>query len=203
MDKVSLTYFLDFISTSGSPKLTVVRRFRDKGDYDVQADFWKRLRDAIVDFHASGSEDRALLDGVLARLADKKKLGRYQEGLRGYKRFLGRKRLAWFAPPRGEWTAGGTTVSVNPELGLSIDGQKHLLKLYFKNVPLAKLRVDAARLLLWDALGRSSRVRYAVLDVARGKLFAEPAPDAALLPLLQGEAAAFAQMFAQLATRSH
>ena len=73
MDSVSLTYFLDFVSKAGSPKLTVVRDFKTKDPYDPRTDYWKKLRDAIIEFHRTGKTDKNWLDGVLHGLTDKKK----------------------------------------------------------------------------------------------------------------------------------
>jgi hypothetical protein len=68
----------------------------------------------------------------LVALTDKKKQARYPEAVKSYKRFLGKKEIHWFNPPRAMWKYGGLTVRVNPELGLQIKGKKYAIKLYFK-----------------------------------------------------------------------
>lgn len=193
MDPVSLTYFLDFVSTSGSPKLTVVRKFKIKDPYDPRQDFWKRLREGIVEFHKSGQTNKNWLDRLAKGLTDQKKLGLYPDNVKQYKRFLGRKKIRWFKPPKADWTCNGLTITVNPELGLKIDGSPTLVKLYFKADNLAKRRVEVIQLLMDVAVNK--RFHFGVLDVPRAKLYSSSSPDHSLLPLLQGEAASFRAMF--------
>ena len=50
MKPISLTTFLDFVGKQGRPKLTVIRRYL-ASEYDVKADFYKRIREAIVGIH--------------------------------------------------------------------------------------------------------------------------------------------------------
>ncbi len=54
MKAVSLTTFVDFINKAGPPKMTVVRNWLDDDEYDPRKDYWKRLRDGIVNVHSRG-----------------------------------------------------------------------------------------------------------------------------------------------------
>ena len=51
MEKVSLTYFVDFVMKSGTPKLSVVRDFKERDKYEPFADFYKMVREAMVESH--------------------------------------------------------------------------------------------------------------------------------------------------------
>ncbi len=46
-NRVSLTTFVDFVSKSGTPKITVVRRFKRGDAYRPAFDFYKPVRDAM------------------------------------------------------------------------------------------------------------------------------------------------------------
>jgi hypothetical protein len=189
---VSLTDFVDFAISSGTPKLTKVREVMRRPEYQPAFDYWKLLRDRIVQLHSNGTFDVAKLESFAKTVGDIKKRGRYQKCVRGYKKFVGKKTTRWFDPPHAKWRPGELTVRVNPELGLSIGGQRYVVKLYFKAEPLSKRRVEIINLLLWETLhSHSTSARFAVLDTDRGKLFDLVEPDRGLLPLLLGEAANF------------
>ena len=71
MERVSLTYFVDFVLKVGTPKLSGVKEFKEHR-YDHLTDFYKPLREAIVDMHEKGKPDRSL-DDFLATLSDERK----------------------------------------------------------------------------------------------------------------------------------
>ena len=125
--------------------------------------------------------------------SDQKKRTAFPIAVAGYQKFLGRKKTTWFDPPGERWNSGGLDVRVNPELGLVIDGHRHIIKLYLKADPLSKRRVDAILAMMHDALSSAAiqRVTYCVLDVQRGKLYYDTNPNPTLLPLLHGEASSF------------
>lgn len=198
---ISLTDFVDFVITSGSPKLTRVRQVKHmrEQDYDPAKDFWKPLRDRIVQFHRTGEKRKTALADVLTQVSPGKK-ERYAECLSGYRHFLGRKDFGWFEPPRSTWDEGTLKVSVNPELGLIRNGQRGVVKLYFKATKLSKRRVAMILLLMREGLrGRLARdASVGILDVPHGRLYSAVDPDATLLPLLEGEAESFARIWERI-----
>lgn len=199
--RVSLTEFVDFVITSGSPKLTRVRTAKKRREepYHPAKDFWKPLRERIVEFHRTGETDKAKLSGVLARVSPRKR-ERYRACIRGYSKFLGRSSYTWFDPPSATWGPNDLSVSVNPELGLTQDEDSTAVKLYFKNDKLSKRRIDLILVLMREALRRKldAGVRVGILDVPRGKLYSTLEADRSLLPLLEGEADSFATMWNRL-----
>jgi hypothetical protein len=200
MPTISLTHFVDFVSKAGTPKLTVVKNAKQQlaDGYDPATDFYKAIRDGIIDMHKSG-QPKSAIDAVMTGLTDKKKLTAYPPIVKGYKKFLGKKTVTWLAPPRDEWTHGGLAVSVNPELGLKIDGVNHAIKLYFKAEKLAKLRIDIATQLMELVLCAPKKpLVFGVLDVRNAKLFTSSGINQGLIALLQGEASSFAQIFASV-----
>lgn len=197
--KISLTDFVDFVSKSGTPKQTKVAEVKSRNDYHPALDFWKPLRDGIVEHHRAGKSAKDL-DKILSAVTDKRKLDRYRECLAGYKKFLGKKTVKWFEPERKTEKLSSLEIIVNPELGLTIDGTSYILKLYFKQEPISKLRMDLIQFFMQHSLGKSVRkgIQFAVVDVQRGKMFSQKPVSRNYLPLLTGEAASFAAIWETL-----
>jgi len=202
MPDISLTEFVDFVVASGSPKLTKVREIkrRHRLGYEPAADFWKRLREAIVDMHREGTPPKQL-DTVIEEQTDQKKLTAYPKAVQGYRKFAGRKKWQWFDPPRATWSHHNLNIVVNPELGLVVNGKRFILKLYFKKEPkLSKRRTEAVFELMRLALEPTvmSESTLGVLDVQQGKLLKPGARAANLDALLNGEALSFESIWNSL-----
>jgi len=193
MPEISLTDFVDFVVKSGTPKLTKVRQLKERGDYDPAADFWRTLREGIISFQQAGGNDKRQLDRIRDGLTDRKKIARYPLAIKGYKRFLGRKQITWFDPPRQSWESGELTVRVNPELGLVINSTRYAIKLYFKDDKLEKRKVAVVLAMMEEALRANLQPsdQLAILDVSSSKFFPSSGSQASIAPLLAGEAASF------------
>lgn len=196
MPDISLTDFVDFVIRAGSPKLTKVVEIKQRSDYSPAFDFWKPLRDGIRDFHKAGGMNKSDLDQIMFGTSDPKKLRRYPEAIRAYKKFLGRKQITWFIPPTDIWSHSGLNVRVNPELGLEIDGQRHIIKLYFKEEAPTKNRLQVILELMRLSLGSglNNTNIFSVLDVSNTRLTSSVS-TATVGPLLKGEAASFVQIW--------
>jgi hypothetical protein len=197
MPEISLTEFVDFAIKSGTPKLTEVKRIKaqHKAGYHPTRDYWLKLREGIVEMHQQG-QPKSALDASVKGIDDANKQNTYPEMAKAYKKFLGRKEVAWFEPFRANWQYGNLAVRVNPELGLTIDGEPHLVKLYFKDQKLTANRVAIISHMMLDTLRPMVEdAKVALLDVRHSRLYAFDAPDPALVPLLEGEALAFCRMY--------
>jgi len=197
MPEISLTEFVDFVIKSGTPKLTEVRRIKRQhaAGYHPTRDYWCKMRDGIVEMHQRGL-DKSALDAVVRLVDDTNKKNTYPTMAQAYKNFLGKKSVVWFEPVREVWTHDKLKVRVNPELGLKIDGEPHLVKLYFKDQKLTAERIAIISHMMFDTLGPKARkAKVALLDVRHSRLYAFGAADAALVPLLEGEALAFCRMY--------
>ena len=200
MPEVSLTEFVDFVIKSGTPRLTQVRMIRKRHEegYEPSRDFYRKLRDGIVELHQEG-RPKSALDALTKGIRDRNKQNTYPTLVKAYKKFLGRKEIAWYEPCKTHWKYGGLRVRVNPELGLTINGDDHLIKLYFKDQKLTKDRVAVISHMMNEALGDSAEGQdVALLDVRSSRLHVFDAPDPALKPLLEGEALAFCRMYEAL-----
>ena len=81
----------------------------------------------------------------------------------------------------------------NPELGLRIEGDRHLVKLYFKDEAPTKNRLEIVSEMMEIVLSAKAPqgTKMAVLDVSKGKLYTQTVTIPQLVVLLEGEAAAF------------
>ena len=199
MINISLTDFIEYISKVGTSKFTVVNQIYSREEYQPAFDFWKALREGIVDLHQSNKE-KSELDKILLDLTDKKKINCYPALIESYKSFLGRKKIEWFEPPFKEWKTNDLRVKLNPELGLEINDKLYVIKLYFKSEKLSQMKADLILLLMNTKLkkGNYKDVTFAVLDVERKKLFEKTKLGETHLPLLEGEALGFISIWNSL-----
>ena len=188
MIRVNLTTFLDIVSAAGTPKLTAVRRLKQREKYSPARDFWLPLRRAIVGAHQA--EDVGVLDHLLPTITDKKKLNNYPALIEAHKRWWGKRSYEWFQPPDADWQYGQVSVRVNPELGLKDDSGLTVVKLYFKKDRLPKLRADVIlHLLETTVTPDGTNARVGILDVPRAKLIQSTVEKPGLEAALRAEAA--------------
>lgn len=195
MESISLTYFVDFMLTSGSRRIASAHLIK-QGPDERYSDFYKPVREAIVDMHRKGLDTRVLAD-LLESLQDPREKRIFPKVVIGYNKFLRRHRkVTWFEPPRGDHHLGELSVRVNPELGLLLDGQPHAIKLYFRGEALSSQRAVLINEIQSRALADTwPGMVFAVLDVRRSKLFPrEPRPGVSRL--IHAEAASLASLLA-------
>ncbi|HRI63108.1 MAG TPA: hypothetical protein PK156_02690 [Polyangium sp.] len=198
MEKVSLTYFVDFVLRSGTPKITGVREYKTRKD-ELAADFYRPIREGIQTMHRKGACE-STLDEILAHQNDDKKRRIYPHVAAGYRKFLATGDKRWFSPPQGEIQLGPLAVNLNPEVGFMIGKKPHVLKLYFRQEPLTSKRSSIVLALFSAGLGRAYPEHiFGMLDVQRGKLHtSDSAPNPRLEVLLRGEAASFSTIYAEV-----
>ena len=195
MDRISLTYFVDFILANGTPKLRGVRDYKERKE-DTVSDFYRPLREAIVAMHRDGLSI-STLDEVCRNQTDETHRNHYAKVVAGYRAFVAGGPKNFFEPPRTGLSLGPLEVDVNPELGLVIDGKKYLVKLYFRNEPLAPKRTALVLALLSRGLCESHpEYAPAILDVRSAKLHTSAMTSPRIDVLLRGEAASFAAIYA-------
>lgn len=197
MPEISLTTFVDFVLASGTPRITCVRRAKSiySQEYSPAFDFWRKLRIAIIEMHEQ-EESRTTLDNVLDGLIDAKKRLLYADCIRSYKEWMGRKNFTWSGCTQTMWKRSGLSVRVNPELGIGINGQNHVIKLYFKAESPSKKRLDTMLHLMKSTLSLEERETVpGILDVPRGRLITQTADVSDIEALLIGEGTAFVTMW--------
>jgi len=200
---ISLTTFLDFVSATSASKVGIVRKFL-MSEYDVRADFYKRLRETIRDIHRYALPVE-FLDNVVDGARHEVKRAHFPLAVEGYKHFFemvcAKGDPEWFEPTPQIWERGEVRVRVNPELGLALDGVPHLIKLHFKEEKLLRNRVQVVTHLMREACSDSAPENcvMAVLDIRRGKLVV-PEPKADVAVQLDGEVAFWSAVAASLGT---
>jgi hypothetical protein len=202
--EISLTQFVDFVNKTGNAKLALVKSIKNRDEYETYKDFYKSLREGIVDLHKKdlGTES---LGKILESLRDEKKKKHYPELITGYKKFLGRKRLEWFIPPRRDWKVGNLTIRINPELGLEEKRKNrtstfYVIKLYFKEEPLKRAQANQILTLMEMQLrGKvEPEIKFAILDIRNNKFHVKENNDLSELPLLKGEASSLSTIWNNL-----
>jgi hypothetical protein len=202
MPKISLTDVVDVISKSGTPKATKVSQIKYRQSYSPQTDFYKALREGIVSVHQNNHPKKALND-ILTLLTDEKKIKNYPKAIQGYEKWWGKKNIVWNSTFSANYSYQGIDIGINPELGLIIDGEPFLIKLYLKDESLLKLRVDIVLALMETALsaGSVTGCKMAVLDVRNGKLFCsskDPTSQEKLMKMVNAELAYFSVLWDQI-----
>jgi hypothetical protein len=198
MPDISLTQLVDVVSKSGAPKATCVRQIKAQlsAPYDPRNDFYKLLREAIIEAHSSGL-GKSHITAAAAMVADPRRAAQYGPIATAYNSWWGRKTVSWFAPPRSTWAPPGSLfgVTVNPELGLDINGARHVVKLYFNADQLSKARVDIITQLIHDEFGQQNAgLQFSVLDIRNKKLHTV-VPPTGLGPAIVAEIAYIATLW--------
>ncbi len=196
MESISLSYFVDFVLTSGTGKLTSVKQLKQGRD-ERFSDFYRPVREALVDMHTKGL-DTIVLDDLLASLVDPRERRIFPKVVNGYKKFLRQGKMTWFEPPMRDYPLGPISVRVNPEIGLLINGRPHAIKLYFRGDPLSPQRILVVNQLLANALSTTwPGTVFSVLDVRRARLYPyRPKSEVGLL--LKAEAASLSSLYSSI-----
>lgn len=193
MESISLSYFVDYMLTAGTSRLTTAKLIQ-RGPDERYSDFYRPVRETIVDMHRKGLDTRALAD-LLESLEDPREKRIFPKVVIGYSKFLRQQRkVTWFEPPQVDHRIGPLTVRVNPEVGLLIDGRPHALKLYFRGEPLSAQRAVLVNEILADALAPTwPGMVFGVLDVRRARVLPhQPRPEVSRL--VKAEAASLSAL---------
>lgn len=194
MLSVSLTTFIDFVAATGTSRLTKVRqakRFYEQG-YAPERDYYKPLRDRIVECFAEGW-DKQRLAALLADIQDPKKLDNYEACRKGLTKWTGRKNFRSMNAQSAKWRSGDLVVGLSPELWLRVEGNPFVIKLHLKGDALSQQKANLVLHLMDKKLSDHGTV--GVLDVRRSKLFVQTREIPDLDALLTSEALAFTTLW--------
>jgi hypothetical protein len=185
--EIPLTSFIDYTLKTGTPKMTCAKKIKGQMSehYDPAKDFYKRFRDSVQKLHKNDLHKNEL--SKIVGTIDFKKASIYSAMITGYKKFLGKKEITWFTPPRKKWKPSSLEIPINPELGLEWDETKYVIKLYLKADAPTKDRSSSILALMNHTL-KIKGVEYALLDVRNSKLHIFENSMASLIPLVEAEA---------------
>ena len=201
MPQISMTTFLDYIAATGTTRLRrIVDAKKQYGhDYSPATDFYGPLRKRIVQTFEEGWDPKHL-EALLDEVTDPKKQGHYaacRKGLRKWAGPTGKKKIVWNKPKKAVWQSGDLEVNISPELWLAIDGDLHIIKLYFKSDKLSQHKVNLSLRLLQTTVGKHGDV--GILDLPQGRLFTQTTePPEGIDLLLASEAAGLATLWNSL-----
>lgn len=192
--------FATFVTAPPMAKLACVEHVRQSQSvgYDPRSDWWKQLREFIPRNHREGGT-KAELDRFLNHVSDRKRDG-YSSRVKAYKEWWGARNIHWVGGSSKSWRVDSVEVTVNPELFVSVDGVRHVVKLYFKTserLTLDRVNVVLRMLELTYRNGSSpgGRPVVGILDLAQGEYHQPSSSLTRLDPLLTGEAASFATIW--------
>lgn len=197
MTTVTMSKFADFVARSGATRLTAVRRDKKQQaeGYSVATDYWLPLRQRVRRMHLDGS-DPDDLNGLVTTVHPKKQ-GNYEACVVALQK--------WMAPLTFQDAKAGSTktymagpleVKVTPDIVVTFDGVRTVLKHHYNSAPLTRLQRDVMLHIMRRAWPNIDQV--AILDVRRGALHTATAPKRGYDTLLIGEGAAFAAMWASI-----
>ena len=188
MPRITFTDLIEVLTKSGSPKATKVAQIKNRHAYDPATDFYKALREGLIQLHKTGGV-KADLSKLQKGLSDPKKIVNYPLMVAGYRKWWGNKSLAWFDPKGNTYTQSGIDVAVNPEIGLTINGQRQVVKLYLKTDTLTKTKADLIVTLMQHVIGplEPAGTLFSVLDVRNSKLFTYSATGKNFKPMVDAE----------------
>ncbi|MCY9530535.1 hypothetical protein M5X04_14530 [Paenibacillus alvei] len=194
--QISLTDFVDFVIKTGPPRLTKVKEVKNRDEYHPAFDFWKPLRDGLEVFHKQ-EKDFDYLYNIALKQKDSRKRTKYPLAINTYKKFIGRKQVKWFDPPKSKWLNDGLIVNINPELGLYINNVPHVIKLFFKDDKLDKRKTEVVFCLMQDELSSDAPpgAVMSILDIREGRLITPTKPPDDIFVLLKAEANTFIQIW--------
>lgn len=197
--KISLTDFIDFVAKSGAPKLTKVKEIKNRDEYNPATDYWKVVRDKIVEIHQNNLSINEL-DKILVNISESKSEN-YSKVIKNYKTLIGKKHYTWIAPPSQQiWESHKLQVTINPELSLELATEKLIIKLYFKSEPLSKSKADLILTLMKENIkkGKYSQHKICLWDIQNHKSYSDEKIKNNLIPLLSGEAISFTTIWNEI-----
>lgn len=202
--KISLTHLVDVIARKGRNKAKMVFNIQRKlaEPYEPKKDHYRALRRALQQAHAQ-ADPKAFLDNFLLTITEPARAKRYALLVRAYKRWIGRKQIHQFDLFPVVYGHMGILVRINPELGLTIDGMPHVLKLYMKDPPLRREDAEVIAALMREAYGDGDGTRYAVLDVLNAKLHSfDPGGIQVTIAMVDAELAYIAELWRESSSKA-
>jgi hypothetical protein len=200
---ITQTDYIDFLSKSGTSKSTKVKAIYNRPDYHPAFDFYKSLRDEIVD-NLRGKKNQESIQNCLGQICNPKKNSRYMPLIDGYLKFIGRRNFDWFTPPTAIWTYKQLNIKMNPEIGIGKGSDRYIVKLYFKENALENKDIKVLLWMMEETLcqGIFKGYKCALLDVERGKLRYFKKKESSISALIEGEAECFIKLWESFEKKS-
>lgn len=172
MIDITLTDFLNIVQSTGMTKLSKIRMIKTR-EYSPASDYYKPLREAIIEVLSSGDDATAIMPSVYS--AHQTRQHNYREIADNFIRWASTKKAwKWVEPPRAYYGNDTIGVKVNPELAaFDKSDNLHIIKLHFNNIQLSKGKLDVAGCLFSESLAPTcpANTNFYFLDLHQGRLF--------------------------------
>lgn len=127
--RISLTQFIHFkASISTSARISVVKNIKEN-DYSPAVDYWLDLRKEINKF-SEGKINIEELNNVVDSVPLKKKAN-YRKAINRFANFIKKNNVSFFPINKSLWSYEDLIVSASPELGMFINNEKFLVKIFY------------------------------------------------------------------------
>ena len=175
---ISFSLLADFLLARGGARATAARAHVTAEPSDVYAAF------KVMAARTGRGEVDAFERLLSGMAADDRRLALYPGLIKGFKAFMRKTGFAGQHAPYACWSpapATGIDIAINPELGGTIGGVHHVVKLHCRKEPCDRERAVVMIAIMSEALKASPGVTratvFAVLDCRTGKLHtvAQPA----------------------------
>ncbi|HFK1782748.1 MULTISPECIES: hypothetical protein [Bacillus cereus group] len=198
--KVGLTQFLDFTLKGSTAKTTFIKNLKSQPEYQPAFDYWKQLRETVIKFHQNKLPFECF--ETLVQTVDQKKKQNYIDVIKQYKKFIKNKEISWFDPGKSYWKSDDLIVRSSPELGLFINNEPHLIKLFFKGKKerIDKYNINSTLTLLNESTFSNERndVNYTVLNIQKNRMYTNNSINNNHLVALKSEANQFCYIWNNL-----
>lgn len=167
MIEIFIKEFSEIATTETIKKSKIIFKQKYKDGYSPEKDFYKILRDHIQKMH---KEDRKIeyLEQAPRATNHAPRKEHFNIMISQYKKWLKKKDITYFQPPRDMYMVSNTNIIANPELGLEINGMPFIVKLFMHKDKLEQVRANFM-LAIMDYLW--SEQNNIVLDVRNKKEF--------------------------------
>jgi hypothetical protein len=159
--------FSEIATTETIKKARVISKQKNRDDYSPEKDFYKILRDHIQTMHKN-ERDVEYLENAPRATTHTARKEHYNIMISQYKKWIKKKKIEYFQPPRDAYTTSNTHIIANPELGLEINGVPHVVKLFLHKDKLTQVRANFM-LAIMDCLWPEKN--NVILDVRNKKEF--------------------------------
>jgi hypothetical protein len=196
MIKISLTDFVDYISNSGTNKISKVRNLKTRGNYHPSKDYYKDIRLKLVEV-LNNDLPVSYLEEFLEDSHPRKSVN-YQAIVWGFKKFKRTVKGTFFVPDKTIWSLDELLVSINPEIGfIDQENQIHFLKFYFKDQKLMQGEVDLVTHLLKKSYPVED-IHHGILDFKRGRILKPSSKQFPLDTLLEYEVSSLVALWEKI-----
>ncbi|PEL12714.1 hypothetical protein [Bacillus sp. AFS017336] len=192
--QIGLTQFLEFTLKNSAAKMNAIRKIKTQTEYHPAFDYWKQLRDEIISFHKNNL-DIDTFENLISRV-DQRKKDNYIQSIKMYLKFIKGKETLWINPGKSHWIYEDLFIRSTPEVGIYIDNEPHLIKLYFKgkNEKVDRYNIASTLTMLNTSVYEKSQpedIQYSVLNIQKGRLFSDNELNEDKLTALESEASQF------------